>query len=117
MWCSERSTALPNGWFNWFKDFYRIPPAYVLGHSSLDGFLFLRFLRVLGVICLVGVVLLWPILLPLHATGGGGNVELDALTLGNVVDHNRLYAHAILAWVYFCESTFLRSDSELTLVA
>ncbi|ETI23483.1 hypothetical protein G647_05285 [Cladophialophora carrionii CBS 160.54] len=97
----ERSPPLPNGWFNWFRDFYKIPPAFVLNHSSLDGYLFLRFLRVLGVICLVGIALLWPILLPLHATGGAGNRELDALTLGNVVSSNRFYAHAILAWVYF----------------
>ncbi len=64
----------------------------------------------IGIICLVGVVLLWPILLPLHATGGGGNDELDALTLGNVVSHNRLYAHAILAWVYFSKLKLLSDD-------
>lgn len=98
---SERTDVLPGGWFNWFKDFYRLPSTFVLNHSSIDGYLFLRFLRVLGVICLVGILLLWPILLPLHATGGAGNRELDALTLGNVVSTNRLYAHAILAWAYF----------------
>jgi hypothetical protein len=100
---SERSPPLPNAWFGWFRDFYKIPSVFVLNHSSLDGYLFLRFLRVLGVICLVGIGLLWPILLPLHATGGAGNRELDALTLGNVVSPNRFYAHAILAWVYFSE--------------
>ena len=100
---SERSAPLSNGWFSWFKDFYRIPSAFVLSHSSLDGFLFLRYLRVLGVICLVGMALLWPILLPLHATGGGGNLELDCLTMGNVVDSKRFYAHAVLAWLYFSE--------------
>ncbi|EXJ79879.1 hypothetical protein A1O3_08164 [Capronia epimyces CBS 606.96] len=97
----ERSAPLPTGWFNWIRDFVRIPPTFVLHHSSLDGFLLLRFLRVLCIICLVGVALLWPILIPLHATGGGGNTELDRLTLGNVVSARRLYAHALLAWVYF----------------
>ncbi|OQV05168.1 hypothetical protein CLAIMM_09952 [Cladophialophora immunda] len=97
----EKSPPLPNGWFNWFTEFYRIPSVFVLNHSSLDGFLFLRFLRVLAVICLVGVILLWPILLPIHATGGAGNQGLDCLTLGNVVNHNRLYAHTLLSWVYF----------------
>ncbi|KIX96826.1 uncharacterized protein Z520_07546 [Fonsecaea multimorphosa CBS 102226] len=97
----EKSAPLPNGWFNWFTEFYRIPSVFVLNHSSLDGYLFLRFLRVLAVICLVGVILLWPILLPIHATGGAGNQGLDCLTMGNVVNHNRLYAHTLLAWVYF----------------
>lgn len=73
----------------------------MLNHSSLDGYLFLRFLRVLAVICIVGILLLWPILIPLHITGGAGNQALDALTLGNVVSAKRLYAHAALAWVYF----------------
>jgi hypothetical protein len=50
---------------------------------------------------MVGIVLLWPILLPLHATGGAGNTDLDLLTLGNVKDPRRFYAHALLAWVYF----------------
>ncbi|EXJ83892.1 hypothetical protein A1O1_07521 [Capronia coronata CBS 617.96] len=97
----ERSAPLPGGWFNWIKDFYHVSPAFVLNHSSLDGFLLLRFLRVLCVMCLVGIALLWPILIPLHVTGGAGNTELDRLTLGNVVDGRRLYAHALLAWVYF----------------
>ncbi|KAL2394726.1 putative membrane protein C24H6.13 [Exophiala dermatitidis] len=97
----ERSAHLPNGWFNWIKEFYRVPSSFVLNHSSLDGFLMLRFLRVLSVICVVGIALLWPVLLPLHATGGAGNTELDRLTLGNVVSGKRLYAHALLAWVYF----------------
>ncbi|OAG43009.1 hypothetical protein AYO21_02628 [Fonsecaea monophora] len=37
----------------------------------------------------------------LISTGGAGNVGLDCLTLGNVVNHNRLYAHTLLSWVYF----------------
>lgn len=73
----------------------------MLNHSSLDGYLFLRFLRVLAVICVVGILLLWPILIPLHITGGAGNHALDAVTLGNVVNPKRLYAHTALAWVYF----------------
>jgi hypothetical protein len=73
----------------------------VLNHSSLDGYLFLRFLRVIAVICVVGILLLWPILIPLHITGGAGSRGLDSLTLGNVVSAKRLYAHATLAWVYF----------------
>lgn len=97
----------------WFRDFYRIPPVFVLNHSSFDGYLFLRFLRVLGVICMVGIGLLWPTLLPIHATGGAGNQELDRLTLGNVKNPNRFYAHAVLAWVYFGESALKALNDRL----
>jgi len=105
----EKSPPLPTGWFNWVKAFHRLPTTFLLNHSSLDGYLFLRFLRVLGVICIVGIGLLWPILLPLHATGGGGNEGLDLLTLGNVTDPKRLYAHALLAWIYFVFILYMTS--------
>lgn len=73
----------------------------VLRHTSLDGFLFLRYLKVLGIICSVGLCLTWPILLPLHGTGGAGLTQLDLLTIGNVVDQSRFYAHVVVAWIFF----------------
>lgn len=101
--CSERSRRLPSGAFNWIKPFWQIPDTFVLDHSSLDAFLFLRFLKILIVIFFVGCCLTWPILIPLHATGGRGNTELDRVTFGNIVSPRRYYAHAFLAWIYFGE--------------
>lgn len=95
------SPPLPTGWFNWIIPFYKIPDNFVLNHGSLDGFFFLRFLKVLRNICLGGCLILWPVLFPIHATGGGGLSELELLTIGNVKDPNRLYAHAVMAWIFF----------------
>ncbi|KJZ75460.1 hypothetical protein HIM_05156 [Hirsutella minnesotensis 3608] len=95
------SPALPDGWLNWIVPFFKIPDSFVLNHGSLDGFFFLRFLKVLRNICLGGCLILWPILFPVHATGGGGLQQLDLLTIGNVKDPKRLYAHALSAWVFF----------------
>lgn len=67
----------------------------------MDGYLFLRFLRILCVTFFVGCLITWPILLPIHATGGVGNTQLDALSFSNVKDKSRYYAHAIMACVYF----------------
>ncbi|KAK4936653.1 hypothetical protein LTR10_022505 [Elasticomyces elasticus] len=97
----ERSPKLPTGWFNWILPFSRIPDTYVLNHSSLDGYLFLRFLKILVVICFVGLCITWPILLPIHATGGGGLTQLDKLAFGNVFYLSRFWAHAIVLWIYF----------------
>lgn len=97
----ERSKELPKGWFNWFMPFWRTPDEDVLNHSSLDGYLFLRFLKVLIVICCVGLTLIWPILLPLHSYGGGGTTQLDSITFGNITKPSWCYAHALIAWVYF----------------
>ncbi|PFH62151.1 hypothetical protein XA68_14820 [Ophiocordyceps unilateralis] len=95
------SPDLPSGWFNWILPFHRIPDTFVLNHGSLDGYFFLRFLKVLRNICLGGCLILWPVLFPIHATGGGGLSELDLLTIGNVKDPTRLYAHAVMGWVFF----------------
>ncbi|OJD38884.1 uncharacterized protein BKCO1_3000220 [Diplodia corticola] len=99
----ERSPPLPGTWFTWFKAFWCLPDTYVLNHSSVDGFLFLRFLRVVRNLCLAGCCLTWPILLPLHICGGGGGEQLDRLTFGNVSDDHRrwFFAHAVVAWLFF----------------
>ncbi|TVY87416.1 Uncharacterized protein LAWI1_G006273, partial [Lachnellula willkommii] len=97
----ERSPTLPSGWFNWCKPFYQTPDTVVLNHSSLDGFLFLRYLKILCVICGVGCLITWPILLPYHFYGGGVNIQLDSVTFGNVIHPSWFYLHAFLAWIFF----------------
>ena len=101
---NERSPALPSGFLNWFGTFWKIPDVYALQHQSLDAYLYLRFMRMTFVICLVGCLITWPILFPVNATGGGGLVQLDILTYGNVnrdTQKNRYYAHALTCWLYF----------------
>ncbi|KAF7559027.1 hypothetical protein G7046_g5119 [Stylonectria norvegica] len=95
------SPALPAGWFNWIKPFFRISDTFVLNHGSLDGFFFLRYLKVLRNIYLVGICISWPILIPIHVTGGNQLTELEMLTLGNVSSPKRLYAHVAVAWLFF----------------
>lgn len=98
----ERPTpALPDGWFNWIVPFFKIPDTVVLNNGSLDGFFFLRFLKVLRNICFAGCCIAWPILFPINATGGGGQKELSLLTMANVLDPKKLYAHAVVAWLLF----------------
>ena len=98
---SERTKELPNGWINWIKVFWNTPDTDVLNHSSLDGYLFLRYMKVLVAICCFGCILTWPTLIPLHRYGGGPRTQLDMLTFGNVVHVNWLYVHALLAWIFF----------------
>lgn len=111
-WClyanitnSERTPPLPNGLFNWFGAFWKIPDIYALQHQSLDGFLFIRFLRIIVTICFVGCCILWPILFPVNATGGNGEKQLNILSYSNVKTEgsniNRFYAHAFAAWLFY----------------
>lgn len=83
--------------------FFAIDHTYILNNCSLDGFFFLRFLRVLAIICLVGCCLVWPIILPIHGTGQIGLKQLDQLTIGNIKLSVRYYAHVAVAWCFFGE--------------
>ncbi|WYZ46262.1 hypothetical protein EsH8_IX_000487 [Colletotrichum jinshuiense] len=103
---SERSPSLPSGFFNWFGGFWKIPDIYALKHQSLDSYLFLRFLRICASICLVGLVITWPVLFPINATGGGTAAQLDILSYSNInvkvsSGLNRLYAHALIGWIFY----------------
>ncbi|KAF4416439.1 hypothetical protein F53441_14546 [Fusarium austroafricanum] len=92
---------LPTGWFNWVKPFFNTPDTFVLNHGSLDGFFFLRYLKVLRNMFLVGMLIAWPILFPIHITGGNDLSQLDILTIGKISDKARMFAHVAVAYLFF----------------
>lgn len=95
------SPELPRGHFSWLKPFLKTQATFVLNNGSLDGFLLLRYLKVLRNMCLVGCAVTWPVLLPLHATGGNGCTELEMLTMANVKNPQKFYTHVFISWIYF----------------
>ncbi|KAJ9669537.1 phosphate metabolism protein 7 [Coniosporium apollinis] len=99
---AERTPSLPNGFLSWFPAFFKIPDTYVLNHHSLDGYLFLRLLKLSVISCFVGCLITWPVLFPVNITGGGGQQQLDMLSFSNVANnYYRYYAHAGCAWLFF----------------
>lgn len=99
---SERTPDLPTGLFNWIVPFYQIPDTYVLQHHSLDGYLFLRFLKIAVVTCLVGCVITFPVLFPINITGGGVKIQFEILTMANVTNNYfKMFAHAGCAILFF----------------
>lgn len=97
-----RSPKLPNGLTNWVGAFFSIPDTHVLAHHSLDGYLFLRLLKISVVSCFVGCAITWPVLFPVNATGGGGKTQFDILTMANVTNsYYRYFAHAGCAYLFF----------------
>ncbi|CAK7198499.1 hypothetical protein SEUCBS139899_001160 [Sporothrix eucalyptigena] len=92
---------LPATWFTWVKDFWNVDQAFILNNTSLDGFFFLRYLRVLATICFAGCVIAWPVLLTVNATGGNKLSQLDLLTIGDVASPIKFYAHVAIAWIFF----------------
>jgi len=97
-----RSPKLPSGLTNWIGAFFSIPDTYVLAHHSLDGYLFLRLLKISVVSCFVGCAITWPVLFPVNITGGGGKTQFDILTMANVTNnYYRYFAHTGCAYLFF----------------
>lgn len=97
----ERTPPLhKNGWFNWIPAFWRLKDHELLEKQSLDAYLFLRFLKMIILICFVGLCMTWPILFPVNINGGGKAKELDRLTIGNVKNPNKYYVHLFISWVF-----------------
>lgn len=92
----------------WLKLFWASPDAQVTEKQSLDAYLLLRFFRVLLKLALSGCLIVWPVILPLNATGAGKATQLDALAITNIADPMRFYAHAGAAAIYYGEYTYGR---------
>jgi len=96
----EKTPRTKDTMFGWIKDFLSTPDEYVLSHHSLDGYLYLRFFKILVIIAGVGIIVTWPVLFPVYATGGSGKEQFNILTFGNVEDANRFYATVFISWIY-----------------
>lgn len=93
-----------------------VPDKFMLYHQSLDSYLFLRFLRTLIFVCVVGCVITWPVLMIVNAMGGGKSSELNRISIGNVKKPELLYAHAIVAWIFFSFVMFTVARERLWLI-
>jgi hypothetical protein len=65
----QRKTPAPSpGFFGWIKDFKNIKDVYILDHQSIDGYLFVRYFKLIVVISFLGCLITWPVLFPVNAT-------------------------------------------------
>ncbi|ORY19860.1 hypothetical protein BCR34DRAFT_551834 [Clohesyomyces aquaticus] len=112
----DRTPTPRRSYFDWVHTLREVPDKFTLYHSSIDSYLFLRFLRTIIFICVVGCCLTWPILIPINATGGGTSTELDRISIGNVDKKKFLYAHAAVAWVFFSFVMFTVARERLWLI-
>lgn len=93
--------VLPKGMFAWIGSLFKIPDSEVLRTNSVDAYLLLRLLKMGSILCIVGAVITWPVLLPVNITGGNGEKQFNMLNLGNVKNKWRFFAHAGCAWLFF----------------
>ena len=108
-----RPEPSPSGLFSWLTSLLRRPSTFIIQYTSTDGYFFLRFLLEFFCICVLCVIITWPILFPVNATNGknnepGSNVKgFDILTFSNIKDKYRTFAHVFLSWIVFGSVIFL----------
>jgi hypothetical protein len=111
----QRTPDSPTGAWNWIKAMYKIPDTYVLQHHSMDAYLMLRFLKLCSVILFVGCCITFPILWPVNATGGGGQEQLNLLSISNIADdqYGRYFAHCFVCWIFVAFVFFMITREHL----
>ena len=97
----DRTPVSRESGVSWFHDFWTLTDRFVLQHNSLDAYLYLRFLRFVVGLCFIGACLTWSILIPINATGGGTASQLDRISFSNIVKNDHIWAHTVVAWVFF----------------
>lgn len=97
----DRPRPLKKGAFAWVTDLLTRSDDLILRDAGMDGYFFLRYLRMLFFVAVGGIFILLPILLPVDATNGAGNQGLDLLAFGNITNNNRYFAHVFLSWIFF----------------
>jgi hypothetical protein len=95
--------------FRWISAFRKLPDDFVLNHQSLDNYLFIRYFRMLCLICLTGTIITL-VLLFINYKGGGGQPGVSRLTLSNVSNPDQMYWHAGCAWIFLGTCTAASSQ-------
>ncbi len=90
----------PAGGMSWLPVLLHMQNQKIIDRCGLDAYFFLRYMRMMMFIFLGGIVLTWPILFPVNATGGGGQTGLDMLSFSNVQGTNRFYAQVFVTWAF-----------------
>lgn len=96
----QRPKPLPRDPFTWLFALLNKHDSFIIQQSGLDGYFFLRYIRTFSLLFLFGL-LTWIVLLPINAANGNGNKGFDQLSIANVKDKHRYYAHVFIGWFWY----------------
>jgi hypothetical protein len=104
----------PTPW-GWIPKLLTTPTHLVIEKSGLDGYFLLRYLRMMIFLFTGSMLVIWPVLLPVNAVNQRGAAEgitgMDLLSISNVKDANRYWAHVFVAIAFVCTKP-LDSESD-----
>ncbi|CUM45306.1 uncharacterized protein AC631_00423 [Debaryomyces fabryi] len=98
----KKPDALPRDPLRWIYILLMKPDSFIIQQAGLDGYFFLRYLFVFGLIFMFGIAM-FAILLPVNATNGGSKAKtgFDQLAISNVLHKNRYFAHVFMGWIFY----------------
>ncbi|KAK6198673.1 uncharacterized protein RJT21DRAFT_50437 [Scheffersomyces amazonensis] len=97
----------PKGAFAWLTHLLKKPASFIIQETGADGYFFLRFLFRLFAVLALGILVTWPILFAVNATGGNGQVGFNLISYSNVNNKWRFLAHIFVSWIFFGSIIFL----------
>lgn len=92
--------------FQWVLYYFIKSKSYFIQKLGLDGFFFLRYLQIFALTFFSGI-LLWTILLPSNIINGRNSNGFDRLSISNVTDSDRYFAHLFCSWIFYSCVIFL----------
>lgn len=100
----------PRGAFGWITDLLGKPEPYIIQHTGVDGYFFIRYLFNFAAVTFLACFLVWPIIFPINATNSNHQKGFDTIAYANLntTDHKwRALAHVFVSWVFFGLIIFL----------
>ncbi|CAO3599611.1 unnamed protein product [Absidia cylindrospora] len=95
----KRPPTISNGTVKWMWDIFQISDDELIRTMGLDRFMILKFLRMGLVTFFTFSLLAIPILFPLNIINQLDSPGLNLLTIGNIRDARRTWAHVVLSLV------------------
>ena len=102
----KKVKPLPKDPFRWIYILLTMKNHEIIDKTGIDGYLFLRYLWIMATIFLGGCLTL-VILFPVDATSGGGEVGFDKISIADINDPSRYYAHIFVGWVFYGAVVFV----------
>lgn len=101
----KRATELPSGPWRWIPAVLWSDPENIIHQNGLDAYMFLRFIKLLVIICLVFTLTTFLVIIPVDATAisiDNGIKGLEKIAWSNLVDprdQHRFSAHIIVVYL------------------
>ena len=96
-----KAPPLERSAFGWLPDLLTRPKKFIIEQAGIDGYFFLRYLKLWSTIGVCSGLILWPILFAINATGGGGKSGFDIISYSNNTHKWRVFANLFCSWFFF----------------